>query len=257
MKDLFVFPYKAGSRSAIAISDALNCFRINRDGSSRFARGSNKAVINWGWGDSLPLEVAACTVINKPEAVARAISKIESFKRFIEYRVNCPDFTQDRTTATQWAVQGHRVYCRSTSSGSDGSGLTVVSVPPGGTVNLPNARLYTKGLAIRNEYRVHVVGDEVITYQKKVPRSDVSNHNMDVRTTNGGWGFDVVEDERLVPSNIDDECILAIKALGLDFGGVDVVDNGGKAYVIEVNTAPHLTPYSSRKMAEALREYIG
>lgn len=254
MKNLFVFPYKAGSRSAIAISDALNCYRINRDGSSRFTRGSNKAVINWGWGNSLPEEVAACTVINKPEAVARAISKITSFNCFIRDRVKCPDFTTDKVTAKQWLNQGYKVYCRQSAEGSDGSGLIVHDDP---AAALPSARLYTKGLRIREEYRVHVVGDEVVTYQKKVRRTDVTSHNDLVRTTGGGWGFDVVEDERLVPSNIDDECILAIKSLGLDFGGVDVIDAGGVAYVVEVNTAPHLTPYSARKLSEALRTYIG
>jgi glutathione synthase/RimK-type ligase-like ATP-grasp enzyme len=102
-----------------------------------------------------------------------------------------------------------------------------------------------------------VVGDEVITYQKKVPISSRTDHDYDIRTTAGGWGFEVVEDERNIPSNIDEECILAIKALGLDFGGVDVAEVCNKAYVLEVNTAPHLTPYSARKMAQALREYIG
>lgn len=254
MKNLFVFPYKAGSRSAIAISDALDCYRINRDGSSRFTRGTNKAVINWGWGSHLPTEVAACTVINKPEAVSKAISKIESFRCFIRDGVKCPDFTTDKTTAKQWLNQGHRVYCRTQNEGSDGSGLIVHDHI--GT-DLPSARLYTKGLNIREEYRVHVVGDEVVTYQKKVRRSDMTTHNSLIRTTAGGWGFDVIEDERLVTANIDDECILAIKSLGLDFGGVDVIDSGGTAYVVEVNTAPHLTPYSARKLSEALRTYIG
>lgn len=253
MKDLFVYPYKASSLSAIAMSDALDCFRINRDGNSRFAYGANKAIINWGWGDTLPAEVGRCTVINKPEACANAIDKISSFKCFIRDRVKCPDYTTDKATAQQWLNQGSKVYCRQTASGSDGAGLVVVQPTAGSTV--PSARLYTKGLPIRHEYRVHVVGDEVITYQKKI--ANRTDANYDIRTTGGGWDFEVVEDERLVPANIDDECILAVKALGLDFGGVDVIDIGGVAYVVEVNTAPHLTPYSARKLAAALKEYIG
>lgn len=253
MKDIFVFPYKAGSKSAIAISDALDCFRINRDSNSRFTYGPNKAVINWGWGDSLPPQVAQCQVINKPEAIAKAVNKIESFKAFIANRVKCPDFTQDKTTAQQWLNNGSHIYCRTSASGSDGSGLIVVSPPE----TLPIARLYTKGLSISNEYRLNIVGEEVITYQKKVKVSGRTDHNPLVRTTNGGWGFEVVEDERNIPENIDEEAIMAVKSLGLDFGGVDVISSGGKAYVVEVNTAPHLTPYAARKVAEALREYIG
>lgn len=251
MKDLFVYPYRADSQGAIAISDALDCFRISLS-NSRFTYGANKAIINWGTGNSLPSEVGRCQVINKPEAICKAVNKIDSFKCFIRDRVKCPDFTTDKTTAIQWLNQGHKVYCRQDASGSDGSGLTVVSPP---ATTLASARLYTKGIHITNEYRVHVVGDEVITYQRKI--ANIASPNYDVRTTSGGWDFEVIEDERLVPANIDDECILAVKSLGLDFGGVDVVCDGGIAYVVEVNTAPHLTPYSARHLAAALKEYIG
>ena len=260
MKDIFVFPYKAGSKSAIAVSDALDCFRINRE-NSRFTYGPNKAVINWGWGGSLPPEVERCQVINKPEAIALAVNKIASFKKFIEHRVKCPMFTQDRTTAQQWINDGYRVYCRMSADGSDGSGLQVLQPGTGSFLptipEIPVARLYTRGLTISNEYRLNVVGEEVVTYQKKVKVSDRTDHNPYVRTTSGGWGFEVVEDERNIPGNIDEEAIMSIKALGLDFGGVDIISSGGTAYVTEVNTAPHLTPYAARKVAQALKDYIG
>ena len=253
--EIFVFPYKAGSKSAIAISDALDCFRINRDGSSRFTYSPNKAVINWGFGGSLPEQVARCKVINKPEAICRSVDKISSFEAFIANRVLCPEYTRDRSTALQWRNQGHNVYCRGDSGGRDGSGLVVSRARSSET--LPSAAFYTKGLTITNEYRLNVVGDEVITYQKKVKVSGREDHDLLVRTTNGGWGFEVVEDERNIPANIDEEAIAAVKAVGLDFAGVDIIDSRGTAYVVEVNTAPHLTPYSARKMAQALKEYIG
>lgn len=254
MSRLYVFPYKATSKSAIAISDALDCYRINRTNSA-FTYAEDKVVINWGWGDILPREVARCRVINKPEAIALAIDKKKAFQKFIDARVKCPAYTTDKTTAKQWSNEGYRVYCRTTAHGSDGQGIVVTSPR---SDSIPNASLYTRGISIRNEYRVHVVGDDIISYQKKVHTSDRTEHNPLVRTTDGGWGFEVVE-ERYVPDNIDDECIAAVKSLGLDFGGVDVVQSevDRMAYVLEVNTAPHMTPYSAGKLATALKEYIG
>lgn len=46
----------------------------------------------------------------------------------------------------------------------------------------------------------------------------------------------------------------AIKALGLDFGGVDVITYGKNAYVLEVNTSPTLT--SSEYVAERWGKYF-
>ena len=261
MKDLFIYPYQAGSKSAIALSEALDCYRINRDGSSRFQYGPNKVVINWGMGNALPAEVMRCPVLNKPEAVSRAINKITSFERFIANRVRTPQFTRDRQTASQWLTNGATVYCRLTSEGSDGQGLKVVqpNVEARSTSDhppLPSAQFYTKGIRIANEYRVNVLGSEVLTYQKKVRRTDVTTHNELVRTTDGGWGFDVVEEQH-VPPTIDGEAIAAVAALGLDFGGVDIVEDIARnVYVLEVNTAPHLTPYSAEKFASAIKEFV-
>lgn len=246
----YIFPYRATSKSAIAISEAMDCYRINRT-NSQFTYADNKAVINWGWGDALPEEVARCKVINKPTAVSNAISKIKSFELFIANRVRCPDYTTDINTAKQWINQGYSVFCRTENEGSDGSGIVFAHE----ISQLVRARLYTKNITNSKEFRVHVVGDAIISYQKKVHSDRLSAST--IRTTSNGWNFEVVE-ERDAPSVLDDESIAAVKALGLDFGGVDIIiANDAKAYVLEVNTAPHLTPYSARKMAEALKEYIG
>lgn len=256
MSNTFIFPYKADSQGAIALSEKLDCYRISRQ-NSRFIGNANRTVINWGWGDPLPSEVMKCRIINKPEAVARCVNKIESFTRFIANRVNVPPYTRDYDTALQWFRAGYQVYCRSTATGMDGAGVTVVHSAV--NTELPRGMsFYTKRVACRDEYRVNIVGDEVVAFQMKVP---VTGHptpiNQDVRTTGGGWGF-IVKEEWEVPQCLDSEAVAAVKALGLDFGGVDIIySSDTQAYVLEVNSAPHLTPYSADKYAAAFKEMIG
>ncbi|MNY81884.1 hypothetical protein D3C86_2236870 [compost metagenome] len=50
--------------------------------------------------------------------------------------------------------------------------------------------------------------------------------------------------------------MLAVNALGLDFGAADVIwnDHRKQAFVLEVNTAPGLTGTTLEKYAKALKE---
>ena len=52
--------------------------------------------------------------------------------------------------------------------------------------------------------------------------------------------------------------IKAVQALGLDFGGVDIVETpDGTGYVIEVNTACGLHGTTITKYCEAINKYVG
>jgi D-alanine-D-alanine ligase-like ATP-grasp enzyme len=51
--------------------------------------------------------------------------------------------------------------------------------------------------------------------------------------------------------------IRAVELAGLDFGAADViVDGTGKAYTLEVNTAPWLSPYYAKQIGLALKYMI-
>lgn len=102
------------------------------------------------------------------------------------------------------------------------------------------------------EYRVFVVSGRVACVAKKTPADEKAiawNVAQGGRFDNVRWGEWPIE-----------ACLVAIKAFnmsGLDFGGVDVmVDADGKAYVLEINSAPSLTsPYRQECMAKCF-DYI-
>jgi D-alanine-D-alanine ligase-like ATP-grasp enzyme len=72
-----------------------------------------------------------------------------------------------------------------------------------------------------------------------------------VRSYENGWIFareDVVRNPAAEAA-----AIAAVASLGLDFGAVDVILREGKAYVLEVNTAPGIEGATLSAYLEAFR----
>lgn len=90
------------------------------------------------------------------------------------------------------------------------------------------------------EYRAYVVNGKIATVAKKTP-ADPRQVAWNVAQ---GGRFDVVRWSEW-PLEVCRVAIEAFKFSGLDFGGVDVmVDREGRAYVIEINSAPSLPSLS-------------
>jgi D-alanine-D-alanine ligase-like ATP-grasp enzyme len=102
--------------------------------------------------------------------------------------------------------------------------------------------MYVKKLT---EYRIHVGINQaypmgyIIAAQKKLKRRSVPNAeiNYQIRNHKNGWVF--TRENVHPPLEVIEEAKKAVKALGLDFGAVDVGWNEReeKATVYEVNTA--------------------
>lgn len=118
---------------------------------------------------------------------------------------------------------------------------------------LPEAPLYTRAIANAGEYRVHVFNGRVILYQKKSRRVDDDGNvvtaegaEADVRNLESNWVYRTGNLRRL--ERVELLAIDAVRALGLDFGAVDIIMDGeGAVYVLEVNTAPGLGNTNTRE----------
>lgn len=233
----YLYPYKMGSAGAKALAEALGIKRIRRE-KSKFRGRADKTVINWGNG-SLPDQVEACNVINKPEAVNKAGNKLLAFQALKENEnVNIPDFTEDADVATEWLADGI-VVARTVLRGHSGNGIVLCEQDD----DLVDAPLYVKYVKKTQEYRVHVVQGKVIDQQRKARKKDVEDEDVNWKIRNHDNGFIFMREGVDLPEVALEQASLAIDALGLDFGAVDLIYNEkqDKYYVLEVNTAPGLT----------------
>lgn len=247
---MFLYQYKAGSRSALALATALGAKRIKLKG-SKFKPNPRKTLINWG-SSSMPDEYLTCQVLNHPTHVALAANKLEAFKCMENVGVSVPEFTEDSEEVEldmSDAKEGKVAWvARTKLSGHSGDGIVLLK---GGDA-VVEAPLYVRYIPKKEEYRIHVVRGEVIATQRKARRKDVPDDEVDWQVRNHGNGFIFARDGVEAPAMALEESVKAIEALGLDFGAVDVVwnDKQAKAYVLEVNTAPGLE-------GTTLDDYVG
>lgn len=271
-----IYPYKVGSASVKKLKDSLNGMVIKLEG-SRYRPRLNHIVINWGNSRTPDWYNDDVQILNDPDMVAIATDKLKTFEALHRDGVKHVPYTTDKDVAEAWLVDGHKVFSRETLTGHSGEGIGVhiheqneltgalaliaqqldnlgfnniarrVEDEMTDTLpELPHAELYTRGVKNHGEYRVHVMDEEVILYQKKSRRVDEDGNVVtaegeaaDVRNLASNWVYRTGNLKRL--ERIEQLAIEAIKSVGLTFGAVDIImDEDGEVYVLEVNSAPGL-----------------
>jgi len=257
MTRIRIIPYKMSSESAKLIAQGLGGLRT-RSVSLYKPRGGD-LIINWGTSTDPPWFGAyravqrlglPITFLNKPEAVARAVNKLTTFRVLRENRIATPEFTTDREEVLRdW----DSVFARHKLTGHSGEGIEYVGVDE----DVPLAPLYTRPVWNHGEYRVHVVNGEVIDYTKKRRHNgdEAGEDQLEVRNLASGWIYTRGNLRRL--DRVEDIAIRAVSALGLDFGAVDVIkDENGDVFVLEVNCACGLGETALDSYLTAFRTYI-
>ena len=243
MSNFKILPYKVGSASVKKLKVALNALIIKTEGST-YRPKDDHLIINWGNSKRPPWATADTPIFNDPEAVATASNKLLTLQRLLEENVSTVEFTADSSLADIWVENNSKVFVRRKLTGHSGEGIEVtegIEIVPDG------APLYTRGVHNNGEYRVHVFDGEVILYQKKSRRVDEDGNvvtaegaEADVRNLASNWVYRTGNLKRL--ERIETLAIDAVRALGLDFGAVDIIkDADGNVFVLEVNTAPGIS----------------
>lgn len=239
-----VFPYRAGSRSARALAEALEGRVLRREG-SKYVRRDGDLIINWGASDC---KYTGRGVANQPEAIDPASNKLKCFNMLKEAGVSIPRFW---TRKEDIPADAYPVMCRTKLQAHSGEGI-VIAENPGQLVNAP---LYTQYVKADNEYRAHVIrapgGDtSIIAVQRKAKRFDADHVDYRVRNLANGFVY-VMEDNP--PEDVVKQAKAALEASGLAFGAVDI-KGGKKAYVLEINTAPGLEDRTAQAYAAKFKE---
>lgn len=238
------------STSARLLSRAMGAKRLRQHRPLK----ATDTLINWGCGgenfnDMIPLH----KVVNKPELVLNAVNKVKFFNLLKDTKLTVP-FTTKKETARSWLEEGRKVICRVAVAAAGGKGI-VVAEHPG---QLVDARLYTRYIPKDAEWRVHVVNQTVVDFQRKARNRQIPDDKIDwtIRSYDNGFvyirgGMDRYRQELL--DEVKSAGVKAVIATGLDFGAVDILTTkGGRVYVLEVNSAPGIEGSTVDKYAEAL-----
>lgn len=250
---LIVLPYKESSKGAARLAGALHLQTVLKD--QRFTANEPTRVLNWGRGDYPAWYKTVGGWINNPQSVMNAINKATALRIFADAGVPTVATTTDRAVAERWLREGAvAVFCRQDLEGREGNGIVVARRRD----QLVAAKLYTKYERKRNEYRVHVMNGEVFYYNVKRKKEHMPAGAEElIRSGANGW-FLAELDTPPTNRRIGEACVAAVRALGLDFGGVDIGEaEDGSVRVYEVNTAPELGPNTTAAYLRAFKKHYG
>lgn len=255
MSRFMILPYTAGSKSAKEIAEAVDGLRIKLENSTyKYKEGD--LVINWGNGHPKPgLKVPKEDFLN--QNINICIDKREFFLR-MEGKNITPAFATSREEARRHLK--FPVVCRTQLEGADGQGIVIAEKPE----DLVPAKLYTQLVETNsNEYRIHAgrrfKGDIIfIAAQKKRWVAAAREKGLDPRIMTGEH---VVLDwtaTGTLPLSVRAVVQAAMNHMPeLTFGGFDVVVGmDGFARVVEVNSAPMMTPDTAKAYAKFFTQYV-
>ena len=254
-----------GSASGMMLARAMGIPAIRRRDSKYRPRWGD-VVINWGSGQQLfPSTNNMVYWINDPLAVRRAINKEWAWDRWVTDGIPTVEYCRDIDTAWSWINDDERLLVRTSLTGTQGRGIYVYSRDGTewssmfdfeGAGDVTFVKVFGRNPQHVTEYRVHVMGGQVIDFVQKKRRRDYEGRpNPYIRSHANGWIF--AREEVELPEVAYSAATRATAALGLDFGGVDLgVCRDGRVCVYEINTAPGLEGTTLRRYADELSRNV-
>ena len=240
-----LIPYKQGSKSCKNLAEALGAKQIKLVG-SQFRNRETDFTINWGNSTFLP-NVDYRYVLNHPEAISLAANKLSFFNRVREngHANLVPNFWTNQQDIPDDAFP---IVCRTLLNAHSGRGIVIADRRD----ELVNAPLYTQYVKKQDEFRIHLgygfrprdrEESIIIAVQQKRRRLDHPDEQVNWKVRNHDNGFIYArENVNATAAVMEAAKTVFEQCTDLDFGAVDVVYNAksGRAYVLEVNTAPGL-----------------
>lgn len=201
------------------------------------------------WGNRIEAETDKASIIyNKSEAIANATNKKLSRQLFIKEKVRCPQLVTPQT-----ATENQYPIIARPSTHAKGKNFIILKTPEEFaahfTIHEPQGWYYSEFINKVREFRVHCAHGKVLGVMEKARGGDKIAWNRAVT----GEPFVRVAQKDYIFS-ICFQALKAVKILGLDFAGVDVLLLGKEGYVLEVNTSPTLN--SSDHISEQYAKYF-
>jgi len=244
---IVVWPFRMSSIGSKLLAKKLDVFRVYPDRKYRYKPGD--VVVNWGNSGYPKWYVPGMVMLNPPDNVKNAIDKVMCFKILAKARIPIPQVEYEREKCD--ILEGDIWLARTLTKANEGRGIVLIKKGDA----IPKAKLYTKHLRHKHEFRVHVFNGKAVDFQQKRRRRGVEVNPL-IRSWDNGWVF--CRDDVHTPDCVTSVAERAVRALGLDFGAVDVAyrEQENKAYVLEVNTAPGLEGYTIEAYAREVKNAV-
>jgi glutathione synthase/RimK-type ligase-like ATP-grasp enzyme len=187
------------------------------------------------WGNRIEAETDKTTIVyNKSEAIEKATDKKRSRELFIKGKVRTPALV----TPTTIGANQYPVIARPSrhAKGKNFVVLTNQELFSAHYAQNSNAGwYYSEFINKEREFRVHCAHGKILAVMEKARGGDKIAWNRAVT----GEPFTRVQTADY-PFSVCFQALKAVKTLGLDFAGVDVLLLGKDGIVLEVNTSPTL-----------------
>ena len=217
---------------------------LNKKGVNEF-NAEESVVVRWGTTQQM-LTNNKTVVYNSCTAIKNATDKKLSRELFIEENVSCPKLV----TKTNVVTNDLPIIARPFIHSKGKNFIVLNTIAEFNNHFNPQTFYYSNFIDKDREFRVHVGHSKALAILEKIKPQDggiawnrAQNDVDPFEYIN--WGE--VDTQKLHCVLL--EAIKAVKAVGLDMGGVDVMLKDGVAYVLEVNTAPTLntSPYVAKR----------
>lgn len=213
----------------------------------------NSIVVRWGSREDFETDKNTI-VYNKSANIKDATDKKKSRELFIENKVSCPMLVTDLNIDK---VANFPIIARPLVH-SKGKNFVTLDNRESFLAHYnknKNGWYYSDFINKNREFRIHVAHGKALAIMEKTQPGDGNiAWNRAQNDTDPfiyiPWGK--VDEQEL--GGVIKEALKAVEAVGLDFGGVDVMLKGKTPYVLEVNTSPTLN--SSPYVAERWGKYF-
>jgi glutathione synthase/RimK-type ligase-like ATP-grasp enzyme len=294
-KDIILWCSGATDQTGKALADALK-ISMTKEKPKNLAKVP--LIIGWGAKTKKDVDLGKTKVFNHPNKIRINRNKLDALKVLAADKVNVAPFIEADQVIAALANAKSKInlpLVGRTKYHQGGKGLWMC--PQHGQVEAAlqaGAQYFQNMLDIKDEYRIHVVGGEVVKAVKKVLRDEEEMKDAFVRkelerqkalAEKNEGAFDEKFAERILKRQADRmtvdhltrsntrgwkfsnvtkydkdlaaQSIKAVKALGLEFGAVDCcVDRNGTVWVIEINTGPGLEGSSLEAYVKKLDSMI-
>jgi len=234
---MIIISPKVGEESAKTLADYLGVAFENPYETNN--RDYTKYNVVFKYGFARKIKAKKGVTINRTESIEMCRDKIKTLELFSDTKYYIPH-TLDKEEARKWLAKG-TVVARNLVKGADGDGLTYCQTND--QLDKAPAKFYTKYTDHTHEFRVYVWRGIILSVYDKAHNDGFFKFTL----------FRGVEDQ----PQLVDLCTKVFEKTFIDFCGVDVLrDKHGKLYLLEINTAPVLFPYTVKKLATHLRKEI-